>query len=96
MPAESADPRPPPGTPAAIDDRRLARLRWRCRRGMLENDLVLARFLDARGTAMTAEEVVALDRLLDLADDELWDLLAGRAEPADATLRPLLAELRAT
>jgi antitoxin CptB len=65
-------------------DRSLARLRWRCRRGMLENDLILARFLDARGAQMTADEVVALDRLLDLADSDLWDLLAGRTEPADA------------
>ena len=43
----------------------------------------------------TAEDVAALDRLLDLADNELWDLLAGRAEPADATLRPLVSALRA-
>jgi antitoxin CptB len=68
------------------DDRSRARLRWRCRRGMLENDLILTRFLD---------EVAALDRLLDLADNELWDLLSGRAEPEDATLRPLVALLRA-
>ncbi|HLJ74461.1 MAG TPA: succinate dehydrogenase assembly factor 2, partial [Thermoanaerobaculia bacterium] len=32
-----------------IDAARLRRIRWRCRRGMLENDLVLSRFLDARG-----------------------------------------------
>jgi antitoxin CptB len=80
--------------PAGWDGRYLARLRWRCRRGLLENDLILARFLDARGETMTVEEVAALDRLLDLADNELWDLLAGRAEPADARLRPLLAALR--
>jgi antitoxin CptB len=72
----------------------LNRLRWRCRRGMLENDLILARFLDARGETMTGDEVEALDRLLDLADNELWDLLAGRAEAGDATLRPLLDALR--
>jgi antitoxin CptB len=72
----------------------LNRLRWRCRRGMLENDLILARFLDARGETMTGDEVAALDRLLDLADNELWDLLAGRAEAKDATLRPLLDALR--
>ena len=51
---------------APHDDRRFARLRWRCRRGMLENDLILTRFLDARGEAMTEDEVAALDRLLDL------------------------------
>jgi antitoxin CptB len=72
----------------------LNRLRWRCRRGMLENDLILVRFLDARGEAMTGDDVAALDRLLDLSDNELWDLLAGRAEPEDATLRPLLDALR--
>ena len=72
----------------------LNRLRWRCRRGMLENDLILARFLDARGSGMSAEDVVALDRLLDLPDGELWDLIAGRAEPSDAGLLSLVAELR--
>jgi antitoxin CptB len=86
---------PDPAAAPARDDRRFARLRWRCRRGMLENDLILTRFLDARGEAMSEDEVAALDRLLDLTDNELWDLLSGRAEPADAGVRPLLASLRA-
>ena len=77
------------------DDRSLARLRWRCRRGLLENDLILARFLDARGAAITADEVAALDRLLDLADNELWELLSCRTEPPDPALGPLLRALRA-
>ena len=84
------DPAAPPR-----DERRFARLRWRCRRGMLENDLILTRFLDARGEAITEDEVAALDRLLDLTDNELWDLLSGRAEPADASMRPLVDSLRA-
>jgi antitoxin CptB len=70
------------------------RMRWRCRRGKLENDLILARFLEARGATMSGDEVAGLVRLLDLADNELWDLLAGRAEPEDRTLRPLVAALR--
>ena len=78
-----------------MDERRLARIRWRCRRGLLENDLILTRFLDARGPALTDEDLVMLDKLLDLADNELWDLIAGRAEPADSSVRPLVAELRA-
>jgi antitoxin CptB len=81
--------------PQPRDERRFARLRWRCRRGMLENDLILTRFLDARGEAITEDEVAALDRLLDLTDNELWDLLSGRAEPADASVRPLVDSLRA-
>ena len=78
-----------------MDTAELNRLRWRSRRGLLENDLILARFLESRGAAMHVDEVAALDRLLDFADNELWDLLAGRAEPEDAALRPLLAALRA-
>jgi succinate dehydrogenase flavin-adding protein (antitoxin of CptAB toxin-antitoxin module) len=62
---------------------------------MLENDLVLARFLDARGAALTEAEMAVLDRLLDLADTELWDLIAGRADPRDPALRPVLQQLRA-
>jgi len=73
----------------------LDRLRWRCRRGMLENDLILTRFLDRRGDGITDQEVVALDRLLELSDNELWDLIAGRQEPADAAVKPLLDALRA-
>ena len=71
------------------------RIVWRCRRGMLENDIVLTRFLDAKGRAMTEEEVTMLDRLLDLSDNELWDLIAGRREPDDSSVAPLLLQLRA-
>jgi len=81
--------------PARGDDRSLARLRWRCRRGLLENDLILARFLDTRGADITADEITALDRLLDLADNELWDLLSCRTETPDPALLPLLRQLRA-
>ena len=78
-----------------MDMTELGRVRWRCRRGLLENDLILARFLDARGGTMTADELNALNVLLDLADNDLWDLIAGRTEPQEARLRPLLAALRA-
>jgi antitoxin CptB len=78
-----------------MDATELNRLRWRCRRGLLENDLILARFLEARGTTMDGDEVAALDRLLDLADSELWDVLAGRVDPDDAALQRIVAALRA-
>ena len=73
----------------------LDRVRWHCRRGMLENDLILTRFLDARGDAITDQEVAALDVLLEMSDNELWDLLSGREEPADAAVAPLLERLKA-
>ena len=75
-----------------------ARLRWRARRGLLENDLILTRFLAAHEQEMTDDEVDALTRLLDLADNPLMDLLLGRVEPeGDVDLphvRALLAKLR--
>jgi antitoxin CptB len=78
-----------------LDATELNRLRWRCRRGMLENDLILTRFLDARGAAITGGEMAALDRLLDFSDGELWDLLSGRVEPGDPALLGIVAALRA-
>lgn len=62
---------------------------------MLENDLVLTRFLDARGAAISDAELAALDALLDLSDVELWDLLSGRIEPTDEAVAPLVEKLRA-
>ena len=80
--------------PLALD--RLKRIAWRCRRGMLENDLVLSRFLERRGGNLSEHEVAMLDTLLDLPDGELWDLIAGRQEPADPSVASLLAQLRST
>ena len=80
------------------DPTRRARLRWRSRRGLLENDLILTRFLDAHEIELTDDEVDALTRLLELSDNELLDLLLGRTEPADLLALPnvsaLLSRLR--
>lgn len=75
-----------------------ARLRWRSRRGLLENDLILTRFLDKHETTLTDSEVDALTYLLDLSDNDLMDLLLGRKEPEGKTDLPhvhaLLRRLR--
>jgi antitoxin CptB len=75
-----------------------ARLRWRSRRGLLENDLILTRYLDAQEEDMSDDEVDALTRLLDLADNPLMDLLLARSEPEGEldlpNVRALLARLR--
>jgi antitoxin CptB len=63
---------------------------------MLENDLVLTRYLDACGTSFTEADAASLNRLLDLSDNELWELLSGRLEPADAADAPFVERLRAT
>jgi len=61
---------------------------------MLENDLILERFLDACGASLTVDEVAALDLLLDFSDNDLWDVLSGRIDPADVSLLPLVGRLR--
>ncbi len=80
------------------DPTRRARLRWRSRRGLLENDLILTRFLDAHETELTDDEVDALTRLLELSDNDLMALILGRTEPEAGLDRPhvhaLLARLR--
>ena len=76
-----------------IDALRLGRIRWRCRRGLLENDLVLTRLLDRHGASLTEDDIAKLDCLLDLPDNELWDMIAGRTEPAPA-LADFVARLR--
>ena len=78
---------------------RLRRIRWRARRGLLENDILLGRYLDARAQSLTDEDVEALDRLLDLTDPELLDLILRRTELSGSldspSVRRLLEELRA-
>jgi succinate dehydrogenase / fumarate reductase iron-sulfur subunit/antitoxin CptB len=58
------------------------RIRWRCRRGLLELDLVLERFLATRFDGLDAVQRGRFDELLDEPDNELLDLALGRAEPA--------------
>jgi antitoxin CptB len=65
------------------DPKKRARLRWRARRGLLENDLLITRFLDSHETTMTDDDVDAFSRLMDLGDNELLNLLLSKSEPVD-------------
>jgi antitoxin CptB len=62
------------------DPVRRARLRWRARRGLLENDLILTRFLDRHEATLSNEDVGALTQLLELPDNDLMDLILARRE----------------
>lgn len=57
------------------------RLRWRCRRGMLENDLFIDRFFARHSQSLTQRQSEGLMALMDLSDNQLLDLLLGRQEP---------------
>ncbi|MCP5264519.1 MAG: succinate dehydrogenase assembly factor 2 [Burkholderiaceae bacterium] len=85
----------PAGIGHQADPAQRRRLRWRARRGLLENDLILTRFLDRFEAGMSDEDVAGLDLLLDLPDNELLDLILGRT-PASGDLAndPVVTVLR--
>lgn len=76
------------------DDVDFNRARWHCRRGMLELDLVLGRFVENHYHELDGGERAALSRLLNLPDPELLVCLDGKAEPADPALRALVQRIR--
>ena len=60
----------------------LSRLKWRCRRGLLENDLFIERFFRRHEATLSVRQAAGLQQLMDLADNDLLDLLMVRCEPA--------------
>lgn len=64
-----------------LDERELSRLHWRCRRGLLENDLFIERFFTRFEPQLTQRHAISLLALMDLADNDLLDLLLRRCEP---------------
>lgn len=76
-------------------DPRLSRLRWRCRRGMRELDVLLAGWLERHGATAAPERLAAFAELLEVEDDRLWDWCMGRAQPPREDWRGLIDECRA-
>lgn len=64
-----------------LDERALSKLRWRCRRGLLENDLFIEKFFSRHESGLTVRQAEALGVLMDLSDNDLLDLLLGRKTP---------------
>jgi len=78
-----------------LDDRALSKLKWRCRRGMLENDLLIERFFRHHEETMTTRQAEGLAALMDLSDNDLLDLLLARCEPKAELDRPAVHEVLA-
>lgn len=70
------------------------RLRWRCRRGTREMDLILDRFLTAAGDTLDEDEARDLERLLGQSDQDLLDWVARRSAPPDLALAALVDRIR--
>ncbi len=77
------------------DDRILDRIRWRARRGLLENDILLSRFLKSELSQLSKEELHTLEQLLRMEDNDLLDMLMGRQLSSEAKLVSLIARILA-
>ncbi len=78
---------------ALLDARGLSKLRWRCRRGLLENDLFIERFFKRHESTLTENQAQGLRALMDLADNDLLDLLLARKEPEAELACPEVIEV---
>ena len=78
-----------------LDARSLSKLKWRCRRGLLENDLFIERFFQRHESTLTVGQARGLEILMDLADNDLLDLLLKRREPEGELDQPLVREVLA-
>ena len=76
---------------APVDRVSRNRLKWRCRRGLLELDLVFERFIPT----LRDEDVQPLFALLELPDHQLWDIISGRSDYYDRRFEQTVARLRA-
>ncbi len=63
---------------AALPSAALSKLRWRCRRGLLENDLFIERFFNRHAADMTVGQARSMYALMELADNDLLDVFLGR------------------
>lgn len=73
---------------------RINRLKWHCRRALLELDLVFDRFWDSQGDDLDAQGEAALERLLELEDHDLWALVSGRVATSDPQQAAMIERLR--
>ena len=78
----------------AIDERALSKLRWRCRRGLLENDLFIERFFTRFGASLTTNQGTALGELMSLSDNDLLDVTLARKTLAQIDAQLDTAQVR--
>ena len=73
-----------------------SQLRWRCRRGMLELDLLLNNFVEMEYNKLTEVEAVLFSALLDYQDQALLDLLLGKDVSTDVAITGLVDRIRSS
>ena len=76
-----------------LDERGRDLLRWRSRRGLVENDIFIEQFFHTYGASLTVRQAQGLTALMNLSDNDLLDLMLRRKEPTDDLDRPDVHEV---
>jgi antitoxin CptB len=71
----------------------LERLKWRCRRGSLELDLLMNRFLNEYYPDVPANLQTAFKRLIEYSDTTLYDLFTGKIQAQDHDIDTLVNKI---
>ena len=71
------------------------RVRWQCRRALLELDLVFARFLERHFDRLTDDQLADLDDLLLVEDHDLWAMINGSKPVTNDRWKEMVELLRA-
>lgn len=71
------------------------RLAWRCRRGMLELDIILQKFVNEQFGTLTIDELQVFDEMLDLPDSDFWEKIRDTKQVSNQSLQSVLSKLRA-
>ena len=72
----------------------LDKIRWHCRRGLLELDLILEKFNQQYLGSLDAEQLECFKELLTFYDNDLLDLVKGRAAAPERRYNYILQLLR--
>ena len=72
----------------------MSRLRWRCRRGTKELDIVMNRYLQERYETASTEEQASFNALLDIEDPIIFDWLMDKTQAEDENLQELVEILK--
>jgi|CXWL01.1.fsa_nt_gi very-short-patch-repair endonuclease/succinate dehydrogenase flavin-adding protein (antitoxin of CptAB toxin-antitoxin module) len=82
------------GRGVEVGGKSIERVRWRSRRGLLELDIVLGRFIESHYSQLNESELQAFEELLDMPDNSLWDMIAGKQAAVQSNHQALLEKIK--
>lgn len=78
-----------------LRDAEQRRMAWRCRRGMLELDIVLQRFIKEKFNELSLAELEVFDGFLDMSDNEFWELIKSNKPHENKAVNNIITKLNA-